>query len=151
MAREVPVRKGSLEEAEAFFRTVFFVSALNQFPIARRGEVGKRTAGEHGARIFFEERRGQFLAFGFGKQIESGLEAQGARVEIVRVAGDEVNRVCVKQEFSGFLGAASKSASERLGGHLHQAALAQPSPEAFPLRANQRVAFGMSDDGLKAH
>lgn len=151
LASKIPVRKGSLEKAEAFFQTLFFASALNQFPIARRGKVGKRTAVEHGAWIFFEERGGKFLASCFGEQIESGFEAQRTRVEIVRVAGNEMNRVGVEQEFRGFLGAATESAGERLRGDLDEAALAEPSPEAFPLGTDQGVAFRMSDDGLKAH
>src|SRR5690348_14002402 len=151
LALEIPVLKCSSEKAKTFLGRFFFAPALNHFPVARRGQVRKRTAFQHSARIFFEQRGSQILAFCFLKQVEHRFQAQRARVHIVRVAGDEVNRVCVKQEFRGFLCAATESAGERLRSYLREAALAQPSPEAFPLGTDQRVAFGMGDYQLEAH
>lgn len=142
--------KVQLEKTETFFGRRFFAAALDHFPIARRGQIGKGTAVQHSARIVFEQRGRQLFAFGFCKQIESRFQAQRTSIKIVRVAGDEMNRVCVEQEFRGFLSAASKTAGERLGSYLNEAALAQPSPEAFPLGTDQRVAFGMSNYQLKA-
>lgn len=112
--------------------------------------VGERASFEGGKGILGEERGGNFFARAGGDEIEGFLQLQRAAGDVVSVAGEEVDGVCVEPAFGSFLGGLAEAAEKGSGGDLNVAALLEPFEQALGLGPDEGIAFGMRDDGTEA-
>ena len=101
---------------------------------------------ESGERIFVEERASDGFAFALCYQVEGFAEAGRARGDVVRVSGDEMDGVFVEPAVDGLLRGGTEAAEQGLGSDLNVATLTKPAIETIGIRANQRIAFRVSDD-----
>jgi hypothetical protein len=111
------------------------------------GLVGEAAAFKCGEGIVAEQRVCDFFAAALGDGIKCGAKLQRAALQIVRVAGDEVDAILVQPLLGAMLRGASETPEDGLRGDLHVAALVQPAVHPLGLGAQHGVPLRVRDDG----
>jgi len=112
--------------------------------------VRKRVAFEGGAWICEEQRVGFLRAKALGDGIVGEAQFEWTARGVVGIAGNEVDEALADPVPGVILSATAEDTGERTGSDLHVAADTDPLEKTIGLGAEDAVAFGMSDDWMKA-
>ncbi len=100
-----------------------------------------------GVWITLDQRIGHIFAADFSRRVASGREDGDSLLGIVSVGGEYVDCIVFEQPVGGAAHSFAPESSERGAGHLDDAALFGPFHHALRTLAQNRIAFGMRDDG----
>src|ERR1700730_6298321 len=119
------------------------------FPVAAchwPRKIRQRLCADDSTGIRLDQGICDFVAADYGGGIAGGREHRHPLRGIMRIGGEHVNRLALKQPLRDSTHALAPESGERRTSHLYDAALLRPLHNALRALANNRISLGLGND-----